>query len=93
MSTEKQELENREHARKATHTVPVTSPALDVQIGGDHYKTLKIQPMEYIFANEIPFAEGNAIKYITRHASKGGIEDLNKAIHYLQLIKELRYGN
>ena len=65
--------------------------ALDVQIGGDHYKTMKIQPVEFITTNNIPFLEGNVIKYVTRHASKNGLADIEKAIHYLELIKELRY--
>jgi hypothetical protein len=65
---------------------------LDTQVGGDHYKTLKIQPVEFINANNIPFLEGNAIKYIVRHASKNGVQDIDKAIHYLELIKKLRYS-
>lgn len=65
--------------------------ALDTQIGGDHYKTMKIQPVEFITANNIPFLEGNVIKYVSRHASKNGLADIEKAIHYLELIKELRY--
>ena len=65
--------------------------ALDTQIGGDHYKTMNIQPVEFITANNIPFLEGNVIKYVSRHASKNGLADIEKAIHYLELIKELRY--
>ena len=66
--------------------------ALDTQEGGSHYKSLAIQPVEYITKNSIPYLEGNVIKYVTRHADKNGIEDIKKAIHYLQLIAELRYG-
>lgn len=66
--------------------------AKDRQVGGDHYKTLPIQPGEYIRANGIGWYEGNAIKYITRHKQKGGIEDIEKAIHYLELVKE-EYDN
>lgn len=65
--------------------------ALEKQEGGQHYKDLKIQPVEYIEANNLPYLEGNVIKYTTRHASKNGIEDIKKAIHYLELILELRY--
>lgn len=61
--------------------------ALDVQIGGNHYKKLKIQPVEYIMANELGFCEGSAIKYITRWRDKGGIQDIDKAIHFLQILK------
>ena len=56
--------------------------ALDKQVAGDHYKKLKIQPIEYIHANNIPFAEGCAIKYLTRWRDKGGIADLEKAKHH-----------
>lgn len=62
---------------------------LDIQVGGDHYKKYKIQPVEYIVANNIPFCEGNAIKYITRWREKGGIADLEKAKHFIDLIIEL----
>ncbi|WEU69465.1 hypothetical protein TY_45 [Pseudomonas phage vB_PaeM_Ty] len=67
--------------------------ALNTQEGGSHYKALKIQPVEYIHANNIGYLEGNVIKYVTRHESKNGVEDIDKAIHYLQLIKELKYSD
>lgn len=67
--------------------------ALDTQVGGKHYKDMAIQPIEFIEKNQIPYLEGNAIKYICRHASKGGVQDIDKAIHYLQLLKEMRYGD
>lgn len=63
--------------------------ALDVQVAGGHYKNLKIQPVEYIHANQIPFEEGSAIKYLTRWREKGGIKDLEKAKHFIDLIIEL----
>lgn len=66
---------------------PVLS-ALDTQVGGNHYKTMGIQPIEYIRANSLGYEAGNAVKYITRYKSKGGIEDLKKAIHYIQLLIE-----
>ena len=61
------------------------------QIAGTHYMKMVIQPAEFINKNNLPFAEGNAIKYICRHSAKGGIEDVNKAIHYLEMIKERDY--
>lgn len=63
--------------------------ALDTQVGGVHYKSKVIQPVEYIHANGIGYFEGNVIKYVTRWKEKGGIHDLEKAIHYLQLLIEL----
>lgn len=65
------------------------SKALDIQVGGDHYKTMRIQPVEYIHANNIPFIEGCAIKYLTRWRHKGGVEDLRKAKHFIELLIEL----
>jgi len=66
--------------------------ALTEQSGGSHYKSLPIQPIQYIHANHIPFAEGSVIKYVTRHKSKNGAEDIKKAIHFCKLILELEYG-
>jgi Protein of unknwon function (DUF3310) len=62
---------------------------LQKQEGGDHYKNLKIQPIEYIHANNIPFTEGSIIKYVSRWRQKGGIQDLKKAMHFLELLIEL----
>lgn len=66
--------------------------ALDKQEGGNHYKDMAIQPVEFIDSNKIPFLEGNVIKYICRHANKNGAQDIRKVIHYCELILELRYG-
>ena len=66
--------------------------ALDVQVGGSHYKDCAIQPIEYIHANKLGFAEGNVVKYITRHRQKHGADDVRKVIHYCQLLLELEYG-
>ena len=63
--------------------------ALKVQISGDHYKRLKIQPVEYIHANNISFIEGIIIKYVTRWRDKNGIIDLQKAKHFIDLLIEL----
>lgn len=66
--------------------------ALDIQVGGNHYKDLKIQPIEFIHANDIPFCEANAIKYLCRHRNKNGKQDLLKAKHYIDLLIQLEYG-
>ena len=65
--------------------------SLEEQVGGKHYKNMKIQPAEFINKNKLLFAEGNAIKYICRHSEKGGIQDIDKAIHYLEMVKERDY--
>jgi hypothetical protein len=66
--------------------------ALDTQVGGAHYKELAIQPVEYIHKNNIPFIEGSVIKYVTRWRSKGGVDDLRKAKHFLDLLIEMETG-
>ena len=65
--------------------------ALDRQVGGSHYKDLKIQPVEFIHANNIQFCEANAIKYLCRHRAKNGLQDLEKAKHYIDLLIKLEY--
>lgn len=67
--------------------------ALDKQVSGNHYKDKGIQPVVYILANNLGFCEGNVIKYVTRHKSKNGRADIEKAIHYLELLLELEYKN
>lgn len=62
---------------------------LDVQVGGGHYKDLKIQPVEYIHANKLDYCEANVVKYITRWRDKGGKKDLEKAKHYIDLLIQL----
>lgn len=68
------------------------APALSTQVGGDHYKTLPIQPVQFIHANGLPFIEGNVVKYVTRHRSKNGATDIRKAIHFCQILLKLEYG-
>jgi hypothetical protein len=62
---------------------------LNKQIGGTHYKNMAIQPIEYIVKNNIPYIEGNVIKYISRWKQKNGIDDLRKARHYIDMLIEL----
>ena len=70
-----------------------TKSCMDSQQGGTHYQQGTIQPIEYIHANDLNFFEGNAIKYVTRNRRKGSpVEDLKKAVHYLQLELKLNHG-
>ena len=66
----------------------MSNQSLNEQVGGDHYKSLPIQPIEYILANNLGWCEGNAIKYISRYKQKGQSKDIEKAIHYLQILLE-----
>lgn len=65
-----------------------TPSALAVQVAGSHYKDMKVQPMEYSMANGLDACQHTAIKYISRFRSKGGIEDLRKAIHVIEMLIE-----
>lgn len=65
--------------------------SLETQIGGDHYKSLPIQPVEYILANQLGWCEGNIVKYVTRHKQKGERKDIEKVIHYAQMILDTEY--
>ncbi len=68
---------------------------LDTQVGGSHYKDRAIQPIQYIEANEMQFLEGCIVKRVTRHdkPTGKGRQDVEKALHELQLLLELRYPN
>jgi hypothetical protein len=61
------------------------------QIGGRHYKSCAIEPVEYIHANGLDFFRGNIVKYATRDREKGGAEDIRKIIHYAEMILKFDY--
>ena len=65
--------------------------AYNKQIGGSHYQKMKIQPSKFVIENELLFPEGNVIKYVCRHPYKNGKEDLEKAIHFIEMIIERDY--
>lgn len=65
--------------------------ARDKQVGGNHYKTMAIQPTEFIHKNNLSFLQGNVIKYVSRYKQKNGLEDLQKAKHYIELIIQFEY--
>ena len=59
---------------------------LDTQIAGNHYKKLAIQPIEYSMKNGLDPCQHSAIKYVTRFRDKGGVEDLEKAKHFIDIL-------
>lgn len=67
--------------------------ALDTQIGGNHYKGFAIQPAEFSERNGLSFLEGSVVKRVARHNQEGGKgrQDIEKAIHELQLVLEIHY--
>jgi hypothetical protein len=66
----------------------MSESALDIQIDGSHYKNMAIQPIVYIYANQMPFIEGNIVKYVSRWKNKNGIKDLEKAKHLIDMLIE-----
>jgi hypothetical protein len=84
---ESQQMTAAEYIKTIDATVPdEPKSALDVQIGGSHYKGMAIQPMEYSMKNGLDACQHTAIKYITRFREKGGIQDLEKAKHCIDLL-------
>lgn len=65
--------------------------ALHGQVGGRHYKGLAIQPAEYCQRNRLPYCESSVVRYVTRHREKNGRQDIEKAIHCLQILLEIEY--
>lgn len=68
--------------------------ARDEQMGGDHYKTLGVEPWDVVdswpLSQRIGFYRGNALKYIMRMGSKDeSILEIRKSIHYLQKLIEV----
>lgn len=68
----------------------VKKSAREKQVGGTHYGT-DLQPIDVIDAWGLDFYEGSALKYLARHRKKNGREDIEKAIHYLELLLERQY--
>lgn len=81
--------DNLQKGKPMTETTkqPESKDATNKQVGGSHYQ-LPIQPIEYILANGLGYREANVVKYVSRWRNKGGIQDLKKAIHYLEMLIE-----
>lgn len=71
---------------------PSSLNPLDVQVGGNHYKEYPIQPVEYAMANNLDLCQANVVKYVTRFREKNGLEDLEKAEHYIQILKKYHHS-
>ena len=71
----------------------LTKKPIDTQVGGNHYQKYKIQPVEFIMKNNVPYVEGNVIKYVMRFRDKNGLEDLLKARQYLDMLIAAEYPN
>lgn len=74
-----------------------TTSANNRQVGGDHYKKMKIQPWDlfgsiFNLDEQVGFYLGNVYKYLMRYDSKNGIQDLEKAKHYLEKLIEVKRG-
>ena len=85
-------LRNKEHTSDRGMAVSGdTGNAWGKQVGGGHYKQYAIQPAQFALANGLDYAQSNAIKYIVRHKDKNGVQDLDKAVHYIELLKQYYY--
>ena len=80
------------HECECSNETATPPTALTEQVGGSHYKSCAIQPVEFFVANKVPFLEGCVIKRCIRHSKKNGAEDIRKAIHELRLILKLTYN-
>lgn len=80
--------EDTEESAVEINSTPAYYSELNTQIGGDHYAKCAIQPIDYIMANGLDHLQGNVIKYVTRYKNKNGVEDLEKAAHYLRIMIE-----
>lgn len=87
------ELRHRVGVEPNKTTVGKLNSQWDFQVGGDHYKSMKIQPAKFALENKLDYCQANAIKYICRHDSKNGKQDLEKAKHYIDLLIEHYYGD
>ncbi len=84
-------LSPEEHEKRISEATAnaMLASAFEKQEGGSHYRTMKIQPVEYIHKNGIGFVEGAVVKYVSRWRAKGGVADLKKARHMLDLLIEM----
>lgn len=85
-------LTTEEYIKKVMEQEKPQKGANTKQVAGSHYSDKEIQPWDYIHANNLCYFTGNALKYVSRWKDKGGINDLKKAIHYLEKLIELEEG-
>ena len=85
-------LTTEEYIKKVMKDEMPQKSANNKQVAGSHYSDKEIQPWDYIHANNLCYFTGNCVKYVSRWRDKGGINDLKKAIHYLEKLIELEEG-
>lgn len=86
------QIRNKELEKQVAESTKPTMDAWQKQVGGEHYKQYAIQPAKFALANGLDYAQSNAIKYIVRHKDKNCVQDLDKAIHYIELLKQHHYN-
>ena len=59
------------------------------QVAGSHYRLQGIQHWDYVAANDLDYFQGQVTKYVSRWKNKNGIEDLEKARHFLEKYIEV----
>ena len=79
--------------KRKSDDITALANACLTQVGGNHYQKYKIKPVEFIMKNNVPYVEGNIIKYVMRFRDKNGLEDLLKARQYLDMLIAAEYPN
>jgi hypothetical protein len=65
--------------------------SFEKQVGGDHYKAMEIQPTEFCQKNKLNSCESAVVLYVCRHPFKDGRKDIEKAIHFLEMLLDIDY--
>lgn len=67
-------------------------PVFNTQVGGSHYKNMVIEPGIYCELNGLSSFESGVVKYVSRHRNKNGAQDIDKAGHLIEAIRQTCYG-
>jgi len=79
--------------KQALAELNAETQANDYMVGGDHYKKHRFETWDVILDWQLGYLDGNAVKYLSRWRSKGGVQDLKKAAHYIQKLIEVEEAN
>jgi hypothetical protein len=85
-------LLNPPHRDGSRECQPVPEEPRANQVGGDHYTKMPIQVFDFTMANKMDPMQHTIIKYVARFRDKGGIEDLKKAKHTIDLLIAHEYA-
>lgn len=63
--------------------------ALTTQIGGNHYATMKYQPIKFAMDAQLNPVQFSIVKYVSRYKNKNGLQDLQKALHFCEIGEDI----